>query len=136
MRIFDPKDQFGNAILSSADTQKSSVKLEKEMIEGVEAITLSSADISDIENWELCNASVMVGGKAVSFLPETSKDEYGNITIVFGQNFENVILVLKRVEFGAMCEQEQLTIEVKIRRLMGRTMAAVTAPTPRTPEEV
>ena len=34
MRIFDPKDQFGNGILSSADTQKSSVKLERQMAVG------------------------------------------------------------------------------------------------------
>ena len=62
MRIFDPKDQFGNAILSSADTQKSSVKLEKQMAVGGGAITLTSTDISDIENWELSNARVEVDG--------------------------------------------------------------------------
>ena len=62
MRIFDPKDQLGNAILSSADTQKSSVKLEKQMAVGGGAITLTSTDISDIENWELSNASLLIEG--------------------------------------------------------------------------
>ena len=34
MRIFDPKNQFGNSLLSQADTTKSSVKLEKQMAVG------------------------------------------------------------------------------------------------------
>ena len=62
MRIFDPKDQLGNSLLSSADTQKSSVKLEKTMVEVEGTITLTSADISDIENWELSNASLLIEG--------------------------------------------------------------------------
>ena len=81
------------------------------------AITLSSADISDIENWELSTARVEVNGQMISFLPDTSRDEYGNITIDFGERFENVILVLKRAEFGGV-----ITIEVKIQQLMTKTL--------------
>ena len=53
----------------------------------------------------------------ISFLPDTSRDEYGNITIVFGERFENVILVLKRVNFGGV-----ITVEVKIQQLMAKTL--------------
>ena len=67
----------------------------------------------------------------ISFLPDTSRDEYGNITIVFGERFENVVLVLKRVDFGGV-----INIEIKIQQLMAKTMAAATAPTKREDDEV
>ena len=53
----------------------------------------------------------------ISFLPDTSRDEYGNITIDFGERFENVELILKRVDFGGV-----ITIGVKIQQLMTKTL--------------
>ena len=53
MRIFDPKDQLGNSLLNSADTQKSSIKLEKKMEQtmGVGGeVVLTTADVEDIRS--------------------------------------------------------------------------------------
>ena len=114
MRIFDPKDQLGNSLLSQADTTKSSVKLEKQMAVGG-TITLTSTDISDIENWELSNARVKVDGQMISFLPDTSRDTDGNLVITLGETFSDVVLVLKRTVFDGMKQEEEDIIEVEIR---------------------
>lgn len=71
----------------------------------------------------------------VSFLPETSRDGDGNLVIAFGRAFSNVVLILKRTVFDGM-KHEEIAIEVKIQLLMTETMAAATAPTPRTATEV
>ena len=68
----------------------------------------------------------------ISFLPDTSRDTDGNLVITLGETFSDVVLVLKRTVFDGMKqEEEEVTIEVKIQRLMAKTMAAATAPTPR-----
>lgn len=63
MRILHPKNQFGQSLLSKDDTQVSSLQVNKQMTsEEAEEITLTSADVDDIEKWELENAFVTVEG--------------------------------------------------------------------------
>ena len=57
----------------------------------------------------------------------------GSLTLDFGTEFTKATLVLKRAVFDGM---KPITIEVRIKRLMAKTMAAATSPTPRTTEEV
>ena len=57
----------------------------------------------------------------------------GSLTLDFGTEFTKATLVLKRAVFDGM---KPITIEVRIKRLMAKTMATATAPTPRTTEEV
>ena len=73
----------------------------------------------------------------VSFLPDTVRGNDGSLTVDFGTYFPNAVLVLKRTVFDGMKqEEEEITIEVEIRQLMEKTMAAATATTPRTEEEI
>ena len=57
----------------------------------------------------------------------------GSLTIDFGTDFTKAVMVLKRSDFDGM---KPITIEVRIKRLMAKTMAAATVTTPRTTEEV
>ena len=72
----------------------------------------------------------------VSFLPDTSRDGDGNLVITLGETFSDVVLVLKRTVFDGMKQEEEDIIEVEIRQLMAKTMAAATAPTTRTGEQI
>ena len=62
----------------------------------------------------------------ISFLPDTVRNSDGSLTIDFGTYFPNAVLILKRTVFDGMKqEEEEVTIEVKIQRLMDKTLAAV-----------
>ena len=61
----------------------------------------------------------------ISFLPDTVRSSDGSLTVDFGTYFQNAVLVLKRTVFDGMKheEEEEITIEVKIQRLMAKTLA-------------
>lgn len=112
MRIFDPKDQLGNSLLNSADTQKSSIKLEKKMEQtmGVGGeVVLTTTDVEDIENWEVSNAFVKENGAFVSFLPDCVRQDDGSLSVRFGtdQDQQDVIIVIKRVAFDGVQSSEE-----------------------------
>ena len=60
MRIFNPMNQVGEKLVAQTAFAKSSLKLEKALApDGT--VTITSADIKDIKDWELSSANVIIG---------------------------------------------------------------------------
>lgn len=60
MRIYDPRNHYGDALLSATDVSKTSLQLEK-VLEHNGRLTITADDIPDIEKWELSSAGVIIG---------------------------------------------------------------------------
>lgn len=95
-------------------------------------VTISAADIYDVENWELSTVIVEDNGETVNFLPHVVRNKYGDIVVELGRNFPSVKFVLKRSEVDAM----EVTVEMEIQRLTERTLVAATAPNTRAEDEI
>lgn len=59
----------------------------------------------------------------MSFLPETSRNSDGSLTVRFGKYFPGIALVLKRAQSDGMYEQAEIDIDTEVRRKMSITLA-------------
>ena len=120
MRIYEPKNHRGNKLIDEGSTVSTIQRLEKPLSAGT--VTIDSSDIEDIENWELVSASILIGKKEVAFMPDIKRRADGSITIIFtGEDeqldFKNTTLSFKRIN-----ESTYEDIELKIKRLMDKTV--------------
>ena len=126
MRIVNPQNVYGEKLLSEGDFRNTSIKLTKTLNESG-SITLTYEDVSDIELWELSKTFVKIQNAWSEFLADSSKNEDGSITIRFHEtgettNFNNVAVILKRSESECVADELVITIELKIKRYMGKTL--------------
>ena len=72
-------------------------------------VVLTTADVEDIENWEVSNAFVKENGAFVSFLPDCVRQGDGSLSVRFGtdQDQQDVIIVIKRVAFDGVQSSEE-----------------------------
>lgn len=72
-------------------------------------VVLTTADVEDIENWEVSNAFVKENGAFVSFLPDCVRQGDGSLSVRFGtdQDQQDVVIVLKRVAFDGVQSSEE-----------------------------
>lgn len=117
MRIYQPTNEFGQALLNQGQL----VATSKAITKGVSddgTITLTSSDIPGIADWDVRSVSVVIGGETMSFQPDIKRGGSGSIVITFhkaGETIEGLgdaTIVLSLVNSDGFIQV--LTIEQKI----------------------
>lgn len=86
MRILDPKNEFGQALLSSANVVQSTKQVKVDSIP-----TNGTYTIEDSAGWVLTDCIITVTDEGQStpvtcqLMPDSSRDNNGNIVVIFGQ---------------------------------------------------
>lgn len=96
MRILDPKNEFGQALLSSANVVQSTKQVEVKTIPADGTYT-----IPESKGWVLTDCIITVTDEGQSssvtcqLMPDSSRDKDENIVVIFGQLNGSAVLQLQ-----------------------------------------